>query len=75
MFKSDALDERRPITVNAVPYYFQSLTLTMLTFIIDEICQCANMREAGNNEYHNKMNEFNNPSSLRRLHTQIYIIS
>jgi hypothetical protein len=32
------------------------------------------MREAGNNEYHNKMNEFNTPS-LSCLYTQIYIIS
>jgi len=74
MFTSDALNARRPITVNSVPYYFQSSTLTTLTFIIDEIRYVPNMREAGNNEHHTKMEEFNTPS-LGCLYPQIYTIA
>jgi hypothetical protein len=62
MFISDALNARRPVTVNSVSYYFQSLTLTMMTFIIEENRYVPNMCEAGNNEYRNKMNKFRTPS-------------
>jgi hypothetical protein len=62
MFISDALNACRPVTVKSVSYYFQSVTLTMMTFIIEENRYVPNMREAGDNKYRNKMNKFRTPS-------------